>query len=93
MFSEFDFCQECIFLQHYRQGAIKRLVTIEVHRNSFVIKSCKCDVYNVLEKSKMLESSSSLHGTISGKYNFSLSKKKADRITPYSFRKTVKVSL
>ena len=47
----------------------------------------------MLEKSKMLDSSSSLHGMINGKYNFSLSKKKADRITPYSYRKTVKVSL
>ena len=39
--------------------AIKRLVTVEVHRNSFVIKSFKCGVYNMLEKSKMLDSSSS----------------------------------
>lgn len=73
MFSKFNYGEVYIFLYHYRQGAVRRLVTIEFHRNYFVIKGFKCGVLNILEKIKMLNFASSFHGIISSKYLFSSS--------------------
>ena len=73
MFSEFKYCQGYIFLYHYRQRAVRRLVTLECRRNTFIIKGFKCGILDILEKIKMLDSPSSLRGMISGKYLFSSS--------------------